>query len=75
MRQYSCNGGYASRTGANSETEVVEAGMGLTRQIQRDWKTTRRSLASARPEEPNLVTPWSSTRVAGRVSSSVTCPV
>lgn len=49
---------YASRTGSNSKTEVVEARMGLTRQIQRGWKTTRRSLASARPEEPNLVTPW-----------------
>lgn len=48
---------YVSRIKENSETEVVEAGMGLTRQIQRDWKTTRRSLASARPEEPNLVTP------------------
>lgn len=48
---------YASKIKENSETEVVEAGMGLTRQIQRDWKTTRRSLASARPEEPNLVTP------------------
>lgn len=47
--------GYANRIGANNETEVVEAGLGLKRQIQRDLKATWRCLASTRTEKPNLV--------------------
>lgn len=47
---------YSSRIRASSEAEVVEAEVGLTRQIQRNLKATRRSLAPTRPEEPNLVT-------------------
>lgn len=47
--------GYVNRIGANSGAEVVKAGVGLKRQIQRDFKVTWRCLASTRSEKPNLV--------------------
>lgn len=46
---------HAKKIGANNETGVAEAGVGLKMQIQRDLKATWRYLALNRPEEPNLV--------------------